>query len=291
MTEFKEIHPTHITDNAIKIIGKDWMLITAGTMSKFNMMTASWGGIGNLWRGPVAFAFVRPQRFTFPLMEQNAHFTLTFYDDGWRDMLNFCGTKSGRDVDKVAATGLTPVEGDDRCRLLRGSAAGAGMSQSLRPGPQRRKLRRPGIRQPVLRREGLPQTLRRRNRTVPDETDRQHAHDSSAQDSSVTHRRHIPPISRTAHRRHRNNVRGQDHDGAQPGPAVRHPPRRTGRAALGAKLDDRHRRSVPRIRFGRPHRRCVGRRRQLQQNARHRVGRAPTPSSGWIIPSPSSTRD
>jgi len=111
MTEFTEIHPTEITDNAIKLIGKDWMLITAGTPDKFNMMTASWGGIGNLWRGPVAFAFVRHQRYTFPLMEANSHFTLTFYDAGWRDMLNFCGTKSGRDVDKVAATGLTPVEG------------------------------------------------------------------------------------------------------------------------------------------------------------------------------------
>ena len=88
------------------------MLITAGTMAKFNMMTASWGGMGNLWNGPVAFCFVRPQRFTFPLMEANAHFTLTFYDvDVYRDVLNFCGTKSGRDVDKVAATGLTPVEG------------------------------------------------------------------------------------------------------------------------------------------------------------------------------------
>ena len=112
MTDFTEIKPERIIDNAIKIIGKDWMLITAGTMAKFNMMTASWGGIGNLWRGPVAFAFVRPQRYTFPLMEANAHFTLTFYDAAvYRDMLNFCGTKSGRDVDKVAATGLTPVEG------------------------------------------------------------------------------------------------------------------------------------------------------------------------------------
>lgn len=113
MSTFQEIQPENITDNAIKLIGKDWMLITAGTMSQFNMMTASWGGIGNLWRGPVAFAFVRPQRYTFPLMEANAHFTLSFYDVGvWRDMLNFCGTNSGRDVDKVASTGLTPVEGE-----------------------------------------------------------------------------------------------------------------------------------------------------------------------------------
>ena len=111
MGKFREVKPDQITDNVIKLIGKDWMLITAGTLAKFNMMTASWGGMGNLWNGPVAFAFVRPQRYTFPLMEENAHFTLTFYDDGYRDVLNFCGTQSGRDVDKVAATGLTPVQG------------------------------------------------------------------------------------------------------------------------------------------------------------------------------------
>ena len=112
MSNFQEIKPEEITDNAIKLIGKDWMLITAGTLARFNMMTASWGGMGNLWRGPVAFAFVRPQRFTFPLMEQNAYFTLTFYDESYRETLNFCGTHSGRDVDKVAATGLTPVAGE-----------------------------------------------------------------------------------------------------------------------------------------------------------------------------------
>jgi len=111
MSEFREIKPEAITDNVIKLIGKDWMLITAGPLAGFNPMTASWGGIGNLWNLPVTFAFVRPQRYTFPLMEAGTHYTLSFFAEDYREALNFCGTQSGRDVDKVAETGLTPVEG------------------------------------------------------------------------------------------------------------------------------------------------------------------------------------
>ena len=41
-------------ENVFEIIGKEWMLITAGTPERFNMMTASWGGLGYLWNKPVA---------------------------------------------------------------------------------------------------------------------------------------------------------------------------------------------------------------------------------------------
>ncbi len=108
--EFREIKPTEIGDNLFKLIGSDWMLITAGTMEHMNTMTASWGGIGILWGRAVAWCVIRPGRYTVPFMEQSNAFTFSFFDQGYRDVLNFCGTKSGRDVDKVAATGLTPVQ-------------------------------------------------------------------------------------------------------------------------------------------------------------------------------------
>lgn len=99
-------------ENTFELIGKEWMLITAGTAEKFNMMTASWGGIGWLWNKPVAFIFVRPERFTHPFVEQNGHLTLSFYGNApeMRRILNLCGTVSGRDHDKLKETGLTPVE-------------------------------------------------------------------------------------------------------------------------------------------------------------------------------------
>ncbi|MDF1514796.1 MAG: flavin reductase family protein [Anaerolineae bacterium] len=109
MIKYQEIAPESINENAIQLISKEWMLITAGTIDHFNMMTASWGGLGFLWGMPVSFAFVRPQRYTYEFMEQNTHYTLSFYENTYRDALNICGTKSGRDIDKVAETGLSPV--------------------------------------------------------------------------------------------------------------------------------------------------------------------------------------
>lgn len=96
-------------ENAIEMIGKEWMLVTAGTPEHFNMMTASWGGLGFLWNKPVAFVFVRPERHTHIFIEEQTHLTLSFFGKGCREALNFCGTKSGRDFDKAKESGLTPV--------------------------------------------------------------------------------------------------------------------------------------------------------------------------------------
>ncbi len=56
----KAIEPSLVKDNFIEIIGKEWMLVSAGDKDKFNMMTASWGGVGFLWNKPVVFVFIRP---------------------------------------------------------------------------------------------------------------------------------------------------------------------------------------------------------------------------------------
>jgi len=105
----KLIDPYNINESVFRLLDKDWMLITAGGPGNFNTMTASWGGFGILWHQPVAFIFVRPPRYTYQFLEQNDWFTLSFFGPGYRDMLNFCGTKSGKDVDKVAKTGLVPL--------------------------------------------------------------------------------------------------------------------------------------------------------------------------------------
>ena len=96
-------------ENVFELIGKDWMLVTAGTKERFNTMTASWGGLGWLWNKPVAFVFIRPERYTHEFIEASPRLTLSFYPENCRKALQLCGTKSGRDTDKVAATGLDPV--------------------------------------------------------------------------------------------------------------------------------------------------------------------------------------
>lgn len=107
---FKNIKPTGISENAVKLIGYDWMLITAGNKESVNTMTAAWGGIGFLWKKPVTFIFIRPQRYTFEFIEKYDDFTLCFFDDKYRNILQYCGTKSGKDVDKIKECGLTPLE-------------------------------------------------------------------------------------------------------------------------------------------------------------------------------------
>ena len=106
---FKKIDTTELNDNFFSKIGNEWMLVTAGNANKFNTMTASWGGIGILWNTDVAFTFIRDSRYTLEFMDSNEYYTLSFFDGKFMKELAFCGTNSGRDVDKIATTGLTPV--------------------------------------------------------------------------------------------------------------------------------------------------------------------------------------
>lgn len=107
--KFKELEPANLKDNPFKLINDDWMLITAGDKNNFNTMTASWGGLGIMWFKNVSFIVVRPSRYTFEFMEKHDRYTLSFFEEEYRDALNICGTKSGRDTDKIKEAGLTPV--------------------------------------------------------------------------------------------------------------------------------------------------------------------------------------
>ena len=84
----KSIAINELTDNFFESISKEWMLVTAGNKDAFNTMTANWGGIGFLWNKPVVYVFIRPERYTIH---------------------KICGSKSGREVDKIKETGLKPI--------------------------------------------------------------------------------------------------------------------------------------------------------------------------------------
>lgn len=104
----KKINVSELNDNVFETIGKEWMLVAAGTPDKYNMMTASWGCIGWLWNKPVAVVFVRPERYTHEFVEREDVLTLSFlgHSEEARRIYNFCGSKSGRDYDKAEQTGL-----------------------------------------------------------------------------------------------------------------------------------------------------------------------------------------
>jgi len=102
-----DISPFEITGNVFTRLDKQWMLITTERGGMVNAMTASWGGFGVIWNLPVAYVLVRPQRYTFEIMEETERFGLNFLAEHYREALQLCGTKSGRDLDKLAAAGLT----------------------------------------------------------------------------------------------------------------------------------------------------------------------------------------
>ena len=106
---FKRIQVSDIHENVFDLIGKQWMLITAGDEENFNTMTASWGGLGFLWNIPVAYIFIRPNRYSYQFVEANNYFTLSFFEYRYKHILNYCGSHSGRDVNKVKECNLIPV--------------------------------------------------------------------------------------------------------------------------------------------------------------------------------------
>lgn len=103
----EEIKVSELNENMIERIGSEWMLVASGSDDDFNMMTASWGGVGFMWGKPVALTVVRPSRFTHDFIEKTGRFTLSFFDKTYRPQLSLLGSKSGRDMDKIHNSGLT----------------------------------------------------------------------------------------------------------------------------------------------------------------------------------------
>ncbi len=104
---FKESEFTQIGDNAVDLFKNRWALVTAGTDEKF------WGAVGELWGKDMATIYIRPQRYTEEFLNVNDYFTVSFYPMDMKQQIHsICGSKSGRDIDKVEACGLTPVFDD-----------------------------------------------------------------------------------------------------------------------------------------------------------------------------------
>lgn len=103
---YKEIDIKTLSVNPFKMIGDEWMLVTAGTKEKCNTMTASWGGFGVIWGKNVATIYIRPQRYTKEFLDSNDLFSLTFYDKQYKKTLGICGSQSGRDTNKIENAGL-----------------------------------------------------------------------------------------------------------------------------------------------------------------------------------------
>ena len=107
MKETKEIKATEIKENPTDLFDQKWALVTAGVPGDVNTMTISWGSLGELWNKPVVTVYVSSSRYTHEFMEKNDHFTVAFFPPQCRDALQYFGSHSGRDGDKIKESGLT----------------------------------------------------------------------------------------------------------------------------------------------------------------------------------------
>lgn len=96
-----------LSPEVFRVFGTQNALLTAGDRVKCNTMTIGWCQLGCVWNLPTCTVYVRPERYTYQFMESHDYFTVSVFPADRKKDMAFCGTKSGRDVDKVKECGFT----------------------------------------------------------------------------------------------------------------------------------------------------------------------------------------
>ena len=97
-----------------KALSSGGVLLSTAKDGKVNAMTMGWAFIGQLWEEPYVIALVRAPRYTHDILEGSSAFTISVPDSSTdRKILGYCGSRSGRDTDKIKDLGLTEVEADE----------------------------------------------------------------------------------------------------------------------------------------------------------------------------------
>ena len=84
------------------------VMVSCGTMEKSNIITVAWTGTVNS-EPPMTYVSVRPERYSYGLIKETGEFVINLTTDRLVWNADFCGVKSGRDVDKFALPGLTAI--------------------------------------------------------------------------------------------------------------------------------------------------------------------------------------
>jgi flavin reductase (DIM6/NTAB) family NADH-FMN oxidoreductase RutF len=105
----KKVDYMSIADKAMEQIKKGAFL-TVKSHEGLNTMTIGWAAIGFIWTKPVIMIAVRNSRYTYEIIEKAKDFTVSVPSSDMHDAVMFCGTKSGRDVDKYKACNLKLVD-------------------------------------------------------------------------------------------------------------------------------------------------------------------------------------
>lgn len=99
-------------DATVKTMMTDGLLLTSvDENGRPNSMAIGWGTIGSIWGKPMFIVLVRPSRYTYQCIEATGDFTVNVPGKGLKEIVTYCGTVSGRDVDKFKEKGLTVIKG------------------------------------------------------------------------------------------------------------------------------------------------------------------------------------
>ena len=91
---------------------KKGAFLTVKDGNEANTMTIGWGTIGYIWNKPIFMVAVRYSRHTYKLLENAKEFTVSIpLNNNLKKELSYCGTKSGRDVNKFEKCNLSILEG------------------------------------------------------------------------------------------------------------------------------------------------------------------------------------
>jgi flavin reductase (DIM6/NTAB) family NADH-FMN oxidoreductase RutF len=99
----KQVSYIHGLDKTLGALADGGLLLASTRQDgRSNVMTIGWATIGVIWGLPVMVVLVRPSRYTYLFIEDSKTFTVNVPTPAMRPYVNLCGTKSGRDVDKLA---------------------------------------------------------------------------------------------------------------------------------------------------------------------------------------------
>ncbi|MHC4479687.1 MAG: flavin reductase family protein [Planctomycetota bacterium] len=111
--ELREVDYRQNLDHTLKVMGQHGLLLNSvDADGRANVMTIGWGCPGIIWGKPIFIVLVRPSRFTFGNIEATGEFVVSVPGDDMHETCLYCGSISGRDVDKFAERNLTPVEAE-----------------------------------------------------------------------------------------------------------------------------------------------------------------------------------
>jgi flavin reductase (DIM6/NTAB) family NADH-FMN oxidoreductase RutF len=107
---FVSVAPAELTGNVFQLVGQDRLVITAGTETDYNSMAAGWGGWGILFNEPATWCFLRADRYTLEYMKREKTYTMSYFDEPYKDQVLLFGGSSGRDSDKMKKHILTAAK-------------------------------------------------------------------------------------------------------------------------------------------------------------------------------------